>query len=154
MLFQVWSVGRLSPQCRRRSFRNACRERLAVVVADHVVHEDDAAQLGPADAALLDLRIDPPVLPVPVRAEQARDLADRLGRPIQVAAEREPRERLQDDLLDRVTVALDLAVDLRAQRRLREHRPEAERDEQSARGGAPARSRQASAVAGAWKSAP
>ena len=49
-------------------------ERLAVVVADHVVHEDDAAELRPADAALLDLGIDPAVLPVAVRAE------DRPGR--------------------------------------------------------------------------
>ena len=101
-------------------------ERLAVVVADHVIQEDDAAQLGPSDAALLDLGIDPAVLPVAVRAEDARDLARRAGRPIEVAAEREAGERLEHDLLDRVAVAVELAVHLGIERRLREHRPEAQ----------------------------
>ena len=94
-------------------------ERLAVVVADHVVQEDDAAELGPADAALLDLGIDPAVLPVAVRAEHAGQLAGLAGRPVEVAAEREPGERLEHDLLDRVAVALELAVDLGVERGLR-----------------------------------
>ena len=53
-------------------------KRLAVVVADHVVQEDDAAELGPADAALLHFGIHAAVVPVAVRAEHARDLAGQL----------------------------------------------------------------------------
>ena len=129
------------------------RERLAVVVADHVVQEDDAAELRPANAALLDLGIDPAVLPVAVRAEDARHLAGRVDRPVEVAAEREAREGFEHDLLDRVAVARELAVDLGFIGVLGNigQRP---RVTSICSRRCRARSRQAAADAGAWKSRP
>ena len=103
-------------------------ERLAVVVADHVVHEDDAPEpLRQPDAARLDVGLDAADLPVPVRAEDQRQPAGLALRSVEVAAEGEARERLQDDLLDRVAVAVELAEDARVQLGPRPHRPEAHR---------------------------
>ena len=99
------------------------RKRLAVVVSDHVIHEDDAAQLGPADASRLHFHVHAAVGPVSVRAEYPRHLAGHLGRPVKVAAESEARKGLEDDLLDRVIAAIELAGDLRVERSLGEHRP-------------------------------
>ena len=71
--------------------QESMRERLAVVVAHHVVHEDHRAQLRPADAPLLDLGIDADRLPSG-RAGRAGPgtLPTRLW-PVEVAAEREAR---------------------------------------------------------------
>jgi CO/xanthine dehydrogenase Mo-binding subunit len=89
MLFQVCKVARPSPSGRAVGAEGVA-ELLAVVVADHVVQEDDAAEPRPADAPRLDLGVDPAVGPVAVRAEQDRDPAAGLGRPVQVAAEEKP----------------------------------------------------------------
>ena len=104
-------------------------ERLAVVVADHVVHEDDAAELGPANTALLDLGIHSPVFPVSVRTEDRGHAAALIRRPVEVAAEGEAGKGLEDNLLDRVIVAIELAVDPGVERGLGKHRPEPQRDQ-------------------------
>ena len=102
---------------------------LAVVVADHVVHENNAAELGPANTPLLDLGIHSPVIPVSVRTQNRGHAAALIRRPVEVAAEREPGKSLEDDLFDRVIVAIELSADLGIERGLGKHRPEPERDQ-------------------------
>ena len=87
------------------------RERLAIVVANHVVHEDDAAELGPPNTALLDLGIHPAVFPVAVRTQNRGHAAALIRRAVKVPAERKPGKRLEDHLFDRVIVTIELSTD-------------------------------------------
>ncbi len=105
-------------------------KRLAVVVANHVVQEDDTAQLRPANAALLNLGIHAPVVPVAVGAQDPRQPARGVCRPVEIAAQGEARECLEHDLLDGVIIAIELAINLGIERRLGKHRPEPERNAQ------------------------
>ncbi len=104
-------------------------ERLAIVVADHVVHENNAAELGPSNTALLDLGIHAPVIPVSVRTQDRGHSAALIRRPVEVAAEREAGKGLENNLLDRVIVAIELSADLGVERGLGKHRPEPQRDQ-------------------------
>src|SRR5262245_10524407 len=122
---------------------------LAIRVANHVVEESNAAHAGELSAArlervfctldsflgaLLELAlylgiggcVETAIGPVPVRIQDGWILAARRwrGRPIQVAAHIMPRKAGEENLLDGVAVADDLAVDDRLQRQLLGHRPE------------------------------
>ena len=99
-----------------------------VVVADHVVDEDHVAAPRQVRRAQRHRRqrlmLEAAVVPVTVRRHDGRMLAGR-GRHVQVAAEEEPGPGLEQHLLDRVAVSLQLAEPLRIERRLLGHRVEA-----------------------------
>src|ERR1039457_139776 len=102
-----------------------------VVVAHHVVAEDHEALLRQIDTARRYRRVDrmlqPPVIPVAVRGDDAREAAGgrRLHRAIEVAAEIVARHGLQQYLLDGVGPVFDAPEDLRMQGVLRRHGQEA-----------------------------
>jgi hypothetical protein len=103
------------------------RELTAVVVADHVVGEDDESLAGEIDGAARD-RVErrvlqPPVSPMPMR-RQHRGEGACADWPIEVPGHQEPGQALKVDLLDGVVVLGDLAEDLRRERRTLRHRQE------------------------------
>ena len=105
-----------------------------VVVADHVVGKRDHPLIGEVDASGGDAAFGrvchPPVGPVPVRVQDRRERPVALPqRPIQIARQIKSGIRLEIDLLDAVTVALDLAEDVSVQRRFLRQRPQPATDE-------------------------
>ena len=100
-----------------------------VVVADHVVREDDVALPGEGDAARRDRArvavLQPPVGPVAVRGEHPGEGPGLPHRAVQVPRDVEARVALEVDLLDGVVAPLDPAEDLRVERGLLRHRPQA-----------------------------
>ena len=163
------AVPRLQPHVRlqaqhrvgvRESF--AMDERLAVGVADHVVMKDDEAEarevgrprlqriagrfgrpLGPLAHERLDVLLGPlqeaAVLPVAVRREHGRPLALATHRPIEVPRHVVTGRAGKEHLFDRVTVAIDAAVDYGRQRRTDRHGPQADGDEHLRPQGVPPR---------------
>ena len=122
------------------------RQLHAVGHAFHVVDEGDAAHAGELNAAGLDdvspaalellaaggdlsahgvgaFVVEAAIFPVAVWAEhgRARSLRGRF-RPIERSGDVVARKRLEDDALDGIVVALDLAVDDRIERAARGHR--------------------------------
>src|SRR5580693_2823892 len=104
-------------------------KRFAIVVANHVVHKNNTTELRPANTALLDLGIHSPVIPVSVRTQDRGQAAAPIRRPVEVAAEREAGQSLEDNLFDRVIVTIELATDLGVEGGLGKHRPEPQRDQ-------------------------
>ena len=105
-----------------------------VVITDHVVGKRDHPLLGEVDASGGDAAFrrvcHPPVGPVSVRVQDRRERPVALPqRPIQIARQIKSGIRLEIDLLDAVTVALDLAKNVRVQRRLLRQRPQPATDE-------------------------
>ncbi len=93
----------------------------AVVVADHVVREDDRAEPCERDASGRDrtslVVFEPPLLPVAVRAGDGRTFSLGVQRPVEVAGHVKAGVALEPDFLNRVTVALQRVEGARVQRR-------------------------------------
>ena len=130
MLFQSCSPARLSPHRCLALAAEVVRQLPAVVVADHVVGEDDEPLQGEVDRApghRRDRRVfEPAVRPVTVR-RQNRGEGPGAGGSIQVAGDVEARQALEVDLGNRVAVAPLLVEDLRVKRCLVGHRQQARR---------------------------
>src|SRR5215471_18952247 len=98
-----------------------------VVVADHVVGEDDVALLGEIDAARGDGSecrvLQASVVPVAMRGNHRGESSrwGRLGWPVEIAAEIVAGQRFDQDLLYGVGAVLDAPEDLRMERVLRRH---------------------------------
>ena len=128
------------------------RDLLRVRVAEHVPLPHDAAHAGELHAERLEdalpaffkafrtnrdllthlLRLrerEPRVLPVTVREHHRRNLALDHFRLPKAARDVKARCGLEIDFFDRETIALDLAMNHRIERRLRRHRPQTLRDE-------------------------
>ena len=94
----------------------------------------DLESLGPVDELLAHFLhrrlIKPPIRKMPVRAEHAGQLARFSLRPIQAAGHIEAGIAFQIDLLDRVAIAIDPAVNHGIGGVLRRHRPQPSRHQQ------------------------
>src|SRR5205823_13750371 len=93
-----------------------------VVVAQHVISENHVtlprqtyAQRGSGVERLI---LQPPIRPVALRIQYPGMLRPPVARTIQIAAEIETRQRLQEDFLDGVLFRFDLAEALRMKRSL------------------------------------
>ena len=100
-----------------------------VVVADHVPGEDDVALPGERDAPRRDRPVgavlETAIGPVAVRREDPGKRTGLPERSVEVAGDVEPGMALEVDLLDGVVAPLDPAEDVRIERPLLRHRPQA-----------------------------
>ena len=128
MLFQSCRPARLSPQRCSRAPAERVRQLAAVVVADHVVGEDDESLAREVDGAARprDQRVvlEAAVRPVPVRRQHRGKRAVTV-RPVEVAGDEESGQALEVHLRDAIARVLALVEDDRIQRRLRRQRQQA-----------------------------
>src|SRR5262249_20265642 len=104
----------------------AVSQLIAVVVADHVVREDDVALTSKVDGAARHRAsvsvLQATVSPVTMRAENRRERAALAPRPVQIASDEKACVTFKIDFFDSVILMLDAIKDSRVEGALRRPR--------------------------------
>jgi hypothetical protein len=103
---------------------------MRIIETDHIVRKRNHSLACKADAPRWDAAVlvicHASVRPVPMGVENCREWAFALAQwPIQISSHVKSRQRLEINFFDAVTIALDLAEDVRFEWPLRRHGPQA-----------------------------
>src|SRR5271155_996219 len=101
------------------------RQLNRVRITDHVIRKDDISLTCKANTERWPgvewLTLEPPIRPMSMRIKDPRMLRSSVPRPVEVAPQIKPRQRLDQDFLDCVILLLNLPEDLCVKRRLLRH---------------------------------